>query len=470
MTLSIKRWRRIIKPRHIYLLAILLAYPLLQLIITTRIALVGDAAQYMVLSNQILENGFFNYNHPTRTYGYPLFLALLQAAVIPIRLNIPESVALIQFFIHIGTCLLATSLLMRLSGLKVTARQRTLWFLFFFISPPLLALTREMLTETWTIFCVTAFFWCFTSVSRWRYTWMSLALAFSMVLRPYHLIWAIVVLVSGGVIYTLFRFFSRNRQQPPKTSKTKPLLWWVILLQWGIPLVLIVGVQLFFGSRGSGRLGFTGAGADDYIQLHIELATYVYKYETLVINNDQLYPILYYADGLRETTNHMKANQQTVNPLTMLLANPAGMIAQWIFKAVGLFQNYDPMTYRLTSDKYLSLTFFWGLIPLCLLINALLSAGLECYRIIRRKPILPPLTLLIWIMLYAAIVYIGIYAVVTAPETRFVAPVLPIVMLTGVVIYLHRPQRLVLAFSACLTAVLYGTAFFLMIPTLIVSA
>ncbi len=195
----------------------------------------GDSLIYGNIARNWMLHHVYGYveveGHPLPTLirlpGYPLFLA---ACFRLFGIAHYTAVAYVQAAVDLASCLLAAALSARLFG----QRARLITLVLAALCPFTAAYTAAPLTETLTLFCVTATFHC---LHRWhmaganfnRWLWpLAAALAYSLLLRPEQ------ALLAATVLPAMLFLSIREPRSSPLPVVAVALLILLPLIPWTI--------------------------------------------------------------------------------------------------------------------------------------------------------------------------------------------------------------------------------------------
>ncbi len=470
---------------HYYITDVLAPYPY-----TT----IYDSLGYMKMAAAITQNGLFAFDNTLRTYGYPALISI--SSQIIQRLWPGQNWVYIfvqfQFAFHVGAALLATLIMDRLGSQRPSALLKILCFGLILFCPTLLGLTRDILADSITVFWVMLFLWSLITPFRGRYFIASSAIAVAIILRPFNQPWAAcliaLLMVLNSVRYLAAKYPDTSIAQTPLHIASELLLLnrrrtLSIGLQILMPLLVIVGLQYYLSLRDGTGFALIGKEGLYWQQRVIYDSAYVFKYETFANGRGQLENLIY-----KSFEREKLIAQPTIqDPIRVALADPLGTIPFMLVKTTGMFQSYTWSSYRINMDHSMNEVFFTGLAlltsfiyltllqlnafvtrlrtatagqPLMVLQNverersngATLRVRLNLVFNFDKRLFLnsEPIsnTLILWL---AATLYIVLYAAVSSPEPRYLAPILPILISSGlyaVVYQKHRSSLLLAAFIA----------------------
>lgn len=368
----------------------------------------GDAHDYVQLAEQWLATGTFW--HPIRTYGYPLFLAAIRA-VLPADCDWLTATRVVQFLLHTASAALAVGLFTRFA---TVARLAIAWpaqvavFALVQLNPVLLGLSQEVLTDSISVFLATAFFAGLLSNTRWHWLLAGLALGAAAVVRPFYLNFAIALAVLVG-LWWLVRWVRKTAPRPEALPAR--------LLMIAVPLLLVLLPQFALVYQNEGRVGFTGAQGSGWVSTHLEYTYYYYKYETYI--GEWHGPKVLYLSPRRAV---MFEQRDPTQPMVLLMAlDPVGTGYMTAIKTAGLFQNYEYAVYRSHLDnRFTHPTFLYGFV---LFVQFMYLVGLSLLEF--RSFVLENHPVLVTALAIVAL-HVGLYSLLTAPESRFIAPVFPL--------------------------------------------
>jgi len=180
-----------------------------------------------------------------------------------------------------------------------------------------------------------------------------------------------------------------------------------------------------------GRIGLTGNESDGWKQIHLRQGMYTYKYETH--GNRPENPQIYYISKTRY--NLFRQVKSTSDYYKTFIKDIEGTVAIISHKIIGLFQSFEWSVYRTTDSlNYLHPVFWFGLVHFFFFV----SICFEVFRIIgfNRNIFFSTSTpLQIFCILHTLF-----YAILTVPESRFIAPVIPAIIANGVILT-ERPAN-----------------------------
>lgn len=420
-------------------------------------SLVGDQNDYLKQAQQINELGLGVYVPDTSAYGYPLFMAGMVQLARVTGLTATEVIMLAQFAIHTVSSLIGLAIL---TGLKpdVTFPVRLVTFGLIQGNPVLLGLTRLFLTDSIAILPITVLLWCVVYQPRGKYLIAGTALGTAMVLRPFHQIW-FISWIAGCVVLAFLRGRRMRYSIRWMVRQALPQSWqqgFLIAAHFLVPLLGVLAPQVITVYHAENRIALSGSEAGIWAQRHIGLGLFVYKYETFVGDGSRGQPVQYMND---ESILNIEAALKKDTPDTQSIVVselPALVLPLPILKLAGIFQNYEWSVYRDSLENRLNLVVVWGGIIFYLFLYSLQSFLRHWrYRPQRSEALLnAPLVLFL-----AMSAYVFLYVLFTAPEGRFIAPIIPGLVALGVYRILlenSRQRQLVTAITA---TIVYGFTF-----------
>ncbi len=440
-----------------YALITVLAYLLISVIFKTLLYPYRDAGVYLLLADKIKQNGLFVFYDDVRTYGYPLFLTIIKqvAATIAPAADPLEIIIQVQFVFHTGTALLAVALLDKLSERKTSFTLRLICFALIELNVVLLGLTRDILTDSITVFLVTLLVWLLISAMRFKWLFIGLVLAVSIVVRPFNQVWGLLFLGTCGSLLFARQVLQHGLQSTIDTIRQtgikRPLL---IGLQVLMPLLIIVGLQYWLIFQVESRVNLVGKLATQIADWNSQAGVFYYKYETFAGDQSRSSSVFYVFDTGAKQAAKLRDAAGNMSILNYALTHPVDTAYVFLVKAIGLFQSYELSTYRMALENTANFVFVWGFIPLLGLVYAHWSVLLNVRKMLTGSRA----AFYGLIVLAAADLYLILYTIFTIPETRFMAPVFPALTVCGIVAATTQRRRNLL-FAAILTFGIYLLAF-----------
>ncbi|MBM4303379.1 MAG: hypothetical protein FJ112_03510, partial [Deltaproteobacteria bacterium] len=171
------------------------------------------------------------------------------------------------------------------------------------------------------------------------------------------------------------------------------------------------------------RLALTGREADDWKKIHLKEGMYTYKYETLVARQED--PRLNYININRYNLLHGVTKQSDLYRL--ILEDWLGTIKMITFKTVGLFQSFDWSVYRISNSLrplhpvflFGGIHFFFFVFSCIEVLKMIFNKNKNCFSN--------------WMAVQIfCILHVLVYAILTVPESGFIAPVIPAIIVIGV--------------------------------------
>jgi hypothetical protein len=264
-------------------------------------------------------------------------------------------------------------------------------------------MVSQALTENLTIFLVTAFFYVmqgtFWNNSFTSYALIGIVLGFCAVVRPFHIVWGIVV-IALFVVVTLWNHY-RLLWSPVKHSvkRLRLITLCFVLVIFTQPLITSV-YKLY-------RENVPIAYNKNYLQLHLNAMLYMYRYETLYdLSQNKLFPVWYINEPLHSDT---KRPELVLMPL---------------IKLASLFQQHDYKVYRPTVGINSPTAFSIGLILWIMFCYVVSQSLCEIWQAGKMHKEFPKIGLLTLCMTS----YVVLYTLFTVPETRFVFPIYPVLV------------------------------------------
>jgi hypothetical protein len=405
-----------------------------------------DAPTYQNPAEQILSSG--NLYDPLRTYGYPLYLALIS------RISPGDSAIDLarrgQFLFHTYTAFLAVGIFanLRKDNTKETQWLKLLVFSLVILSPILLPLTHEILTESLAVFFVTLFCWAVTIPNKkWSWPVAGFALGVAAIIRPFHHNLALVLAVLYAVLFCVDSIQKKRERLTIWLSLKKG----VMIL---IPFLVIVATQYAVVYNTEGTFAFVGEQMRGFQDTHLIEGFYSYKYETL-LSADYQPPLYYFSPERKEIITHA-APESMYEIASEYLRVPLSTIHMTAIKVVGLFQNYDwSYTYRLSADNS-NVThpiFVYGFVIVYGLVY------LIQYNMAEHRKLLGELLSGYAFLLAIIMLYLLVYGALTVPESRFIAPIIPILTVATIYTLIRDHYRSRLLFSFLVSIVLYAITY-----------
>lgn len=432
------------KPRWYiaYMLALLcLIFVYVAIIQHNAIQIGFDTLRYMQISERFVDSGNLDTLYdPIRTYGYPAFLAVSRLLSPDLLSLWAQGVIVLQLVLHVTTAALVAQALGKIGGLK--AGWQWLGFVLVAFSVMLISLSQQILTETLSTFLITAFFTLIMSTPRrWKSLAAGAALGLLIVTRPFYFAWALALVVVLVCIWMLIRIVQRYRSSPP--IQPRPLRWSIVVM-FAAPLMFTVGLQMGINYSAEGRIGITGRGGSMWMGKHLIMANFYYKYETSIADDNNPQMNYFSSDRFEEYQN-------LTNPIQPFILDPLGTLAHFGIKTVGMFQSYELSPYRSHNDHNpLHITFINGFIFFVGFMYLSASVGLDA---LRKPALLLTRGGILWI---AIVLHIFMYAIPTVPEPRFIAPVIPLIVLAALLVLGTRRDYRRLVPVVIISAVLFA--------------
>jgi hypothetical protein len=402
--------------------------------------LMGDADGFSRLSEVLLRERFFW--DSTRTYGYPLFLAIIRG-LLPGSVDWIPVVKLIQFVLHTCTAVLAVKILDRLAAVEereVSSWARVLTFALVQFNLLLLAILQEILTDSISVFFITIFFYGVIAQEWWKWGIAGLALGIAAVIRPFYLNYAIAftLVVSSWWVAAHIRSL--------RSAMEMNLLRKAALI--GIPFLILIGSQFMQVWHYEERIAFTGEAAASWTNIHLDGSYYYYKHESFVGSNDRSPHIPYY-NSRRLVRFQNRDPEESILLLTVL--DPLGTIYMSILKTVALFQNYEWSVYRTTLlNTYTHPIFIYGFVMLYQFSTLILAF------IMRFKEMFSARRMAFNALFTGIMLHVFLYSLLTIPESRFIVPIFPILTTCTIYSIWSKPDKRILIASLVISLILYA--------------
>ncbi len=453
-----------------YALITVLAYLLITVIVRTPLYFEHyDSYAYLNLAENIRQHGLLSFYNDFRTYGYPVFLALIQqlAALIAPTAEPLQVIALVQFVLHSGAALLSVTLIEKLSERKTSFIFRITCFALVELNAVLLGLTRDILTESVTVFVIMLFIELLLSDVRLKWALLGLTLGIAIIVRPVHQVWGLAFLLAAGLLFCIRRVMQHGAQSTWNQMRQIDLKrLTIVVLQIAVPLLVIVGLQYFFVYQAENKINLVGTRATELAVKHLNASVYDYKYETYVGTGPHSPKLFYCFEKGEAQATAICAGQDSLNLFQYFVTYPFDTVYVLIVKTVGIFQSYEWSTYRQTTTSYPNLVFIWGLIPLL----GLVVAHHNLLRQWRKMLTTSYANFCRILVLVAADLYLVLYILFTIPETRFMAPMLPALTVCGlstIATPLSPRYHRTLLIIAGLTFIMYMLVFVILQSSLI---
>ncbi len=428
--------------------------------------LISDSGGYLQLADGIRTGGLFSFTGDLRGYGYPLFLALVNQFSIAQNAggNWLYTATDIQFVLHTLTSLLGVSILSYLLDKRASSILRILCFALLQFNPILLGLTRDIMSDSLSVFFLTLFIWAILRSFPLHWLVVGIALAVSIVIRPFNLPW-IVVLVGALALLTFLRDSLTQRRtaestpEPPRSMsaflKDRQRLI-LVGLQIGLPLLLIVGLQYILVARSGGGLSLIGKTGGYWQTRVLYEGSYMYRYQPYADPRGALHHMYYVSTPCEQIAIALNG----INPLPVILADLPGTFYLYAVKTIAMFQPLSWSTYRTSLDTpsgYLllfGLLLFFFFVYLTLrqwdiwrLFNPSTASSGQRLKVDHSQPdslsvnLSLNLSFLVnlremlhlsregstkFALWLAITLYILLYALVSVPEPRYIAAILPI--------------------------------------------
>ncbi len=422
-----------------------------------------DEQGYVRLADLIRAQGFRYYADDLRTFGYPLFLALI-GTILP-QAPFISAVIVVQFLLHCLTAFLATACLERLvSPRKLPWGVKWLCFALVQLAPPILKLTGYLLTDSLSVVLFTLLVYACVTPSRLRVFWVSLVLALAIVVRPFYQIWSLIFVGVVIVLYLLSRGIEAlQTHQPLSFGGLRRTGAFRSILLATLPLLLIVGLQYFFTYRQEQRIDLVGTRANEGGDFHLSVSTYEVKYETYIGSSDHSAGVIYMLQANKQLVDQLIVDTGSSSPLSFLIHYPLQAVYTYVLKTVGFFQDYEWRVFRLTLDHPVNDVFLYGLVFLTLFVFVNLSFLMAIRPNLRDVVHWPPLSV---ILLIAIDLHIFLYSIPTRPETRYIVPTFPILVSLALSLLVTKRNWKTLGATILISAGLYLWAYQVMISAM----
>ncbi len=387
----------------LYLIVIIASYLVITVVVRTPIQLVGDAAGYDLFARDIRTLGLFGQiDLSIRTYGYPLFLVIIQAVISALSPGVSylEAVAFVQFVLHTIAALISVNLFAHLLGRgKANFAACFSCFVLIQCNPLLLGLTRDLLTDCLSVFLTMLFLRLLVSRVRFKALGLGTLLGLLIVVRPFYEVWGILfigclLLWLGARVLIQHRAAWRAPLQKIGRKQVIGMCGWVF--GFLTPCLMIVGLQLIMVYQYEHKIGLIGWQGSNYAAYNLCRGSFSYKYETYLGNTHP--PEVFYTFAYFSKPTETRCEDRSTNLwVRQEITHPIDSAFLFTVKAVGMFQNYEWSTYRQTLDNRFDLLVMWGLIPFFCLVYANWAA-LSRWREHLREPASYP-----WLVVLLAI-------------------------------------------------------------------
>ncbi|MEM9952728.1 MAG: hypothetical protein AAF846_14065 [Chloroflexota bacterium] len=361
-----------------------------------------------------------------RNVGYPAFLYAVRH-LIPSQVFTDwyDGVRFVQWALHIMTAILCVGIYGKLTK-NPRLLGRIITFACVALSPLLLALTQEILTDSVATFLLTLFIWCLLrEVDFITALTSGLCIGVLYLFRPFYLPYLFAL--AGCVL--LWLIISRRKQLTGMVTVRNMLL----IATFALSFISLYSLQEII-NRTYGDLETRQSASDYWIDLHFEQGQYTYKYETYVGLDATITPQQYYLS--QDRLDHVQSQEDPTNLLAHTLQNPIDAVYMISIKLVGLFQSYEWSVYRQSAGtNAFHPLMIYGYFLFVGFVYVIQDFIVHIWSMLKRGELAIPI---VW---FAIMIQVGTYAVIFVPESRFVAQVVPLITTLAIARFIDDDRK-----------------------------
>lgn len=360
----------------------------------------------------------------------------------------------VQFGIHTLSAFLALGIvvLLRNQGALIPSQGGLLAFTLVQLNPILLSCSRQILTDSICVLFVTLFCYAILSRKTWMWGIGGISLGVAALVRPFYLNFALAVAVSAA-LYT----FLRNRGSSYLIFNRRMGTRVLLIIEC---FAMIISIQYIVVYRYTNLWAFVGPEAKQSINVHYRASIYSYKYETYIGVEPHRAP-LHYSSTTRRSLLPEGVSKEFRFPdwCRVMLGDPAGTLAMIMIKTTGLFQSYEWSPFRQTLKLnarhpafICGLILFIGFVFIVIVYVAdknWLNTGLRSQ-------------LSFDFLFIISTLHIFIYSILTAPESRFIYPVVPILSVCAIHAGCLGRKKSYMVYAMIISVVLYSVTYQIM--------